>query len=60
MDGRLLDNVFVERLWRSLKYEEAHLNAEPVLGPAVGWTHRPMASRRASDRPKVTEWKTRQ
>jgi putative transposase len=25
--GRWLDNVFVERLWRSLKYEEVHLNA---------------------------------
>jgi putative transposase len=25
--GRLLDNVFVERLWRSLKYEAAHLKA---------------------------------
>jgi putative transposase len=23
--GRCLDNVFVERLWRSLKYEELHL-----------------------------------
>jgi putative transposase len=29
MDGRRrwLDNVFVERLWRSLKYEEVHLRA---------------------------------
>jgi putative transposase len=25
--GRWLDNVFVERLWRSLKYEEVHLKA---------------------------------
>jgi putative transposase len=23
--GRCLDNVFVERLWRSLKYEEVYL-----------------------------------
>ncbi len=23
--GRALDNVFVERLWRSVKYEEVHL-----------------------------------
>ncbi len=22
--GRWLDNVFIERLWRSLKYEEVH------------------------------------
>jgi putative transposase len=25
--GRRLDNVFIERLWRSLKYEEVHLKA---------------------------------
>ncbi len=24
--GRALDNVFIERLWRSLKYEEVYLN----------------------------------
>ncbi len=24
--GRALDNIFVERLWRSLKYEESYLN----------------------------------
>ena len=25
--GRYLDNIFVERLWRSLKYEEVYLYA---------------------------------
>lgn len=25
MDGRALDNIFVERLWRSLKYEDVYL-----------------------------------
>ena len=25
--GRWLDNVFIERLWRSLKYEEVYLHA---------------------------------
>ncbi len=25
--GRWLDNVFIERLWRSLKYEEIYLHA---------------------------------
>lgn len=25
--GRWIDNVFVERLWRSLKYEEVYLKA---------------------------------
>jgi len=26
-EGRWVDNVFIERLWRSLKYEEVYLNA---------------------------------
>ena len=25
--GRALDNIFVERLWRSVKYEEVYINA---------------------------------
>lgn len=25
--GRWVDNVFVDRLWRSVKYEEVYLNA---------------------------------
>jgi putative transposase len=25
--GRFMDNIFVERLWRSIKYEEVHLKA---------------------------------
>ena len=25
--GRYLDNIFVERLWRSVKYEEVYLKA---------------------------------
>ena len=29
--GRCIDNVFVERLWRSLKYEEVYLNAYDSL-----------------------------
>ena len=32
--GRWLDNVFVERLWRSLKYEEIHLKAYADGGEA--------------------------
>jgi len=24
--GRFMDNIFVERLWRSVKYEEVYLN----------------------------------
>ncbi len=25
--GRYLDNIFIERLWRSLKYEEMYIKA---------------------------------
>jgi putative transposase len=29
--GRFIDNIFVERLWRSLKYEEVYLNRVRIL-----------------------------
>jgi putative transposase len=32
--GRWLDNVFVERLWRSVKYEEVYLKAYNNVGHA--------------------------
>ena len=32
--GRWVDNVFVERLWRSVKYEEVYLNAYKSIGEA--------------------------
>ena len=32
--GRYMDNVFVERLWRSLKYEEDDLNAYASVAEA--------------------------
>ena len=32
--GRYLDNVFVERLWRSVKYEEVYLKAYESVGEA--------------------------
>ena len=32
--GRYLDNIFVERLWRSLKYEEIYLHAYESLTEA--------------------------
>jgi putative transposase len=39
--GRALDNVFVERLWRSLKYEEVYLkayrNVREMEAGLVGW-----------------------
>jgi putative transposase len=35
--GRFLDNVFIERLWRSLKYEEVYLHAyESVASARAG------------------------
>src|SRR5262249_32828586 len=36
MDGkrRYMDNIFVERLWRSLKYEEVYLNAYTSVAEA--------------------------
>jgi putative transposase len=36
MDGRSSwrDNVFVERLWRSVKYEEVYLHAYDIVGQA--------------------------
>ena len=48
--GRCMDNIFIERLWRSLKYEAVHLHeltdgfhAERVIGEWIGFynTERP-------------------
>ena len=40
--GRCLDNVFVERLWRSLKYEEVYLHAYDNGVEARSRRHRPL------------------
>jgi putative transposase len=32
--GRWIDNVFIERLWRSLKYEEIYLKAYDTVAQA--------------------------
>src|SRR5207237_396970 len=32
--GRCMDNIFVERMWRSLKYEEVYLNAYATVAEA--------------------------
>ena len=32
--GRWMDNVFAERLWRSLKYEEVYLKAYESMAEA--------------------------
>jgi putative transposase len=34
--GRCMDNIFVERLWRSLKYEEVYLHAYATVAEAKG------------------------
>jgi putative transposase len=33
--GRALDNIFVERLWRSVKYEEIYLKEYRSVGEAI-------------------------
>lgn len=33
--GRFYDNIFIERLWRSVKYEEVHLNEYNTVKDAV-------------------------
>jgi putative transposase len=33
--GRALDNIFVERLWRSVKYEEVYLKSYPTVPAAI-------------------------
>ena len=35
--GRYLDNIFVERLWRSIKYEEVYLKAYQTVAEAPNW-----------------------
>jgi len=37
--GRCMDNIFVERLWRSLKYEEVYLNAYATVAEAKAGCH---------------------
>ena len=34
--GRFLDNIFIERLWRSLKYEDVYIKAYASVGRICG------------------------
>ena len=45
MDGRgaWRDNLFVERLWRSVKYEEVFLHAYDSVAAARAWLGRYLA-----------------
>lgn len=42
MDGKEVwrDNVFVERLWRTIKYEEVYLHSYASLSEARNWIRR--------------------
>jgi putative transposase len=44
--GRAIDNVFIERLWRSVKYEYAYLN--PANGAWIGQIHQFLQSRKTT------------
>jgi len=35
--GRAHDNIFIERLWRTVKYEEVYLNEYETVKEAVSW-----------------------
>jgi len=56
--GRWMDNVFIERLWRSLKYEEVYLKAYDTVTQAkqsIGhWMHFYNAERRHASLGRMT------
>lgn len=33
--GRVFDNIFIERLWRSVKYEEVYINTYETVKDAM-------------------------
>ncbi len=47
--GRWLDNVFIERLWRTLKYEEIYLSAYDTVADASAGIGRYLTSTTADD-----------
>ena len=38
--GRYLDNIFIERLWRSLKYEDIYLHRYETVPELIGGLER--------------------
>ena len=50
--GRCMDNIFVERLWRSLKYEEVYLHAYATVAEAKA-----RSSGVRPDRTRSTIWR---
>ena len=60
--GRFMDNIFIERLWRSIKYEAVYLHeltdcfvAERVIAEWIGFynTERPHSALAGQTRPKL-------
>ena len=51
--GRFMDNIFIERLWRSIKYEEVHLKAyaDGCRATSISTGHPTRKSRRSSSPP---------
>ena len=61
--GRWLDNVFIERLWRSLKYEDVYLmsyadglDAERVIGAWIAFHN--TERRRTRRWPTARRWRS--
>ncbi len=59
--GRCLDNIFIERLWRSLKYEAVYLHemtdgfaAERVIGEWIAFSNTEHSALGARRRPRPT------
>jgi putative transposase len=62
--GRWMDNVFIERLWRSLKYEEVYLKgyadgreARAGIGSWIGFYNGRRPHQALGDRPPMAVWR---
>ena len=57
MDGkwRYADNIFVERPWRTVKYEEVYLKAYASAGPGGNWEP---TSGSTTTRDRIRPWPT--
>ena len=62
--GRWMDNVFIERLWRSLKYEEVYLKGYPDgrearfgIGSWIAFYNGRRPHQALGDRPPMAVWR---
>jgi putative transposase len=62
--GRWLDNVFIERLWRSLKHEDVYLKgyadgqeAKAGIGSWIAFYNHRRPHQSLADRPPMTVWR---